>query len=117
MFGGSQPRKKNLYCVRSGRQNRLVLGGQPGSSNFRTRSYYEFSPSLFLDHQTKISSRASVNPFCLQFTSSLHSTAPPTSLEMPYVNWLVFSSIQQDLNSARITTVATLQFQAIQQLY
>ena len=34
-----------------------------------------------------------------------------------YVHWLILSSIQQDLNSARITTVATLQFQAIQQLY
>ena len=38
-------------------------------------------------------------------------------LERLCVNWLVLSSIQQDLNRASITTVATLQFQAIQQLY
>ena len=59
----------------------------------------------------------SVLPSIFQFSTF---QAPPTSLEMlerHCVDWLVLSSIQQDLNSASITTIATLQFHAIQQLY
>ena len=79
MFGGLRPCRKSF--VLKGKAEPARPRGRPGSPNIRKCSYDEVSPSLFLNHHIKISSRASVNISCL-LTNSLNSTEPPTSLEM-----------------------------------